>query len=299
MLNLELKELNHFISVVNYGGFSKAAEHTYVSQPTLSKSIKKLESELDIKLFQRSTRELILTDAGSTVYKQALKIIGTTDELFILLDDLASVPKGEISIGVPPLIGALFFPHIAYSFTKLYPHITLTLIEHGAKKIESLVDEGKVDIGIVVSPSDENKFNHFPFREEDFALFINKKNHLADKKIIHLNELREESFILFNPEFSLHDLIIRHCQNAGFNPIVAYKSSQWDLITELVNVNLGMTILPYSVSNKMNTQKIKVVPLNQPPVWKLNLITKKDSYHSFSLKALVNFLTNEFQLSNH
>src|SRR5699024_12725513 len=82
------------------------------SQPTLSKSIKKLESTLKVELFERSTRKLVLTDAGKIVYEQAQEIIGATNQLTTLLDNLALIPEGKIKFGVPPLIGALFFPEI-------------------------------------------------------------------------------------------------------------------------------------------------------------------------------------------
>lgn len=287
---MELKELRHFIAVVHYDGFSKAAENIFVSQPTLSKSIKKLENKLNVELFKRSTRKLILTDAGKIVYKQAQKILGATDELTILLDDLALVPKGNVVFGVPPLIGALFFPKIAGGFAEIYPGVKLELVEHGAKKIETLVDEGKVEIGIVVLPMEQNKFNVFPFKKEDFKVFLHMNHPLANHTTLNLIDLKDEKFILFNSEFALHDLIIRHCQNAGFDPQVTYESSQWDLITELVNAELGITILPKSVYEKMNANHVKMIPLHQPPIWQLNIITKKDSYHSFSVKALLNYL---------
>lgn len=290
---MELKELRHFIEVVHYDGFSNAAKKIFVSQPTLSKSIKKLETKLNIELFERSTRKLILTDTGSIVYKQAQKILGATDELTILLDDLALVPNGKIEFGIPPLIGALFFPEIAGSFAKFNSEVKLELVEHGAKKIEALIDEGKVEIGIVVSPMEQSKFNIFPFKQEDFEVFLHADHPLANEKILTLEELKNEKFILFNSEFALHDLIIRHCQNAGFEPNITYESSQWDLITELVNAQLGITILPHSVYSKMNNNKVKMIPLENPPIWQLNIITKKDSYHSFAVKALLDFLVKD------
>ncbi|HLR60454.1 MAG TPA: LysR family transcriptional regulator [Pseudogracilibacillus sp.] len=295
---MELKELSHFIDVVRYGGYSRAAENIYVSQPTLSKSIKKLELTLNVELFERSTRKLILTDAGSIVYGQAQEILGKADELTMLLNDLALVPKGKIHFGIPPLIGALFFPEIARSFVGFNPKIKLELVEHGAKRIESLIDEGKVDIGIVVLPTAKEKFNIFPFKKEMFKVFLHTDHPLAQSDKLTLADLKNEDFILFNPEFALHDLIIRHCQNAGFEPNIAYESSQWDLITELVNNELGITILPQSVYSKMNKNKVKMIPLENPPIWELNIITKKNSYHGFAVKELLNFLTKDYRVKN-
>ena len=290
VITLEMKELVYFIAVVNYGSFTKAAENIYISQPTLSKSIKKLETELKVVLFERSTRKLMLTDAGEIVYKQANKIVGAANELTTLLDDVMNLPSGEIKIGIPPLIGTLFFPEIAKGFGELYSEVSLKLIELGAKRIEHLVEEGQVDVGIVVLPTDKNKFNTLPFIKEEFMIFTSIKHSLAENEVIKLQQLKEENFILFNREFALHELIIQQCQKAGFHPNIAYESSQWDLIAELVIAQLGITLLPKSIYAKMDKKAIKMIPLESPPLWELGIITKKDSYLSFAVRALLRFL---------
>lgn len=290
--SVELKELQHFIAIVEHGNFSKAAANIYVSQPTLSKSIKKLEEKLHIDLFRRSTRKLELTDAGQIVYQQALKILGEADELSALLDNLIHVPSGEIKIGIPPVIGTLFFPKIAADFGKLHPKVSLKLIEHGAKRIELLVDEGQVDVGLVVLPTKEQRFDITPFVEEEFFLFTPTDHRLSKEKIVKISALKDEKFIVFNREFALHQLIIQHCVQAGFQPEIAYESSQWDLITELVRADLGITLLPKSIHTKMVKGTTAMIPIESPPIWKLGVITKKDSYQSFAVRALLHYIAN-------
>lgn len=293
---MELTELRHFIAVVNYGSFTKAATNIYVSQPTLSRSIKKLEQKLKVELFERSTRKLILTDAGLLVYEQANKILTATSELYTLIDDLMNIPSGEIKIGVPPLIGTLFFPRIAVNFDRVNPNISLKLIEHGAKKIEYLVEDGQVDVGIVVLPVNNSKFNILPFIQDEFMLITSKNHSLANKKIVKLQDLENENFILFTREFSLHWLVINQCEKvAGFNPTISYQSSQWDLITELVGAQLGITLLPKSIYSKMDKKEISMIPIESPPLWELGVITKKDSYLSFAVRSLIRYLSEEFQ----
>lgn len=287
---MKLSELHHFISIIEYGSFSKAAANIYVSQPTLSKSIKKLEEKLQVSLFRRSTRLLEVTDAGQIVYEQALKIIEATEVLSAKLDNLTHIPTGEIKIGVPPVIGTLFFPEIAANFSRLYPDISLQLIEHGAKKIERFIDEGKVDVGLVVLPTNEQQFQVTPFIEEEFFLFTPADHPLTKHAIIDVTQLKQEKFILFNKDFALHKLIIQYCEQAGFSPTIAYESSQWDLITELVRANLGITLLPKSIRTKMVQDATKMIPLKDPPMWKLGIITKKERYQSFAVRALLDFL---------
>lgn len=291
---MELKDLRYFTEVAHYGSFTKAAASTFISQPTLSKSIKKLESELKVELFERSTRTLMLTDAGEIVLKQASKILEATDELSILLDDLINLPTGKINIGIPPLIGTLFFPAIAKEFKQQYPEVSLELIELGAKRIEQLVEEGQVDVGIVVLPTDQSKFAITPFIKEEFMLYTSTNHRLAHLDEVNLQQLSEESFIVFNREFALHELIIKECQKAGFQPNIAYKSSQWDLITELVVSELGITLLPKSIYRKMDHDTIKMIKLLSPPMWELGFITKKERYQSFAVRALLEFVSEGF-----
>ncbi|TKC19087.1 LysR family transcriptional regulator [Robertmurraya kyonggiensis] len=288
---MELKDLRYFTEVANYGSFTKAAASTFISQPTLSKAIKKLESELKVELFERSTRTLTLTDAGEIVLRQASKILGATDELSVLLDDLINLPTGKIKIGIPPLIGTLFFPAIAKEFKQRYPEVTLELIELGAKRIEQLVEDGQVDVGIVVFPIDNGKFDTTPFIKEEFMLYTSPKNPLAALDEVNLQQLKDELFIFFNREFALHELIINECQKAGFYPQIAYESSQWDLITELVIAELGITLLPKSIYRKMDHDAIKMVSLSSPPMWELGFITKKERYKSFAVRTLLEFIS--------
>ncbi|MEK5230491.1 LysR family transcriptional regulator [Lysinibacillus sp. FSL K6-0232] len=288
---MELRDLKAFMAVVEHGSFTKAANESFVSQPSLSKSIKKLEDTLHVELLNRSTRNIELTDAGKIVFKQGQKIIRSVQDLHILLDDLLNIKTGSIKLGIPPLIGTLFFPEIARRFHQHYPNVHLELVERGAKMVGALVENGDVDMGIVVLPTDERKFSIQPFIEDQFFVFINEAHPLAQQDSIQLQQLKDEAFILFAEEFTLHDYVIKSCKSAGFTPIVAYKSSQWDLIIELVSSNLGVTLLPYSIAAKQTNNNVKIIPLNKFDMpWRLGIITKKNTYQSYALKQLLQMI---------
>lgn len=288
---MELRDLQAFMAIVEMGSFTKAANEFYVSQPSLSKSIKKLEGELRVELLDRSTRHVVLTDAGDIVYQQGKKVMHSIKDLHILLGDLMDVKTGQIKLGIPPLIGTLFFPGIARMFNKVYPDINLMLIERGAKLVGSLVENGEVDMGIIVLPTDEKQFDFEPFIEDEFFVFINEQHPLAKRKEVSLIELRNEPFILFIEEFTLHDYVIDSCKEVGFTPIIGYKSSQWDLIIELVASNLGVTLLPKSIYAKQTNSNVKIIPLSDIKLpWKLGIITKKNAYQSYALKQLLEMI---------
>ncbi|MBS4174215.1 LysR family transcriptional regulator [Bacillus sp. FJAT-49736] len=289
---MDIREIKMFIEVADHNSFTKAAEHSYLSQPSLSKAVRKLEEELQVELFDRSTRHLRLTDAGRIVYQQGRRALASLNELATLLDELRNVETGELRIGIPPLIGTLFFPDIARRFHAAYPKVKLQLVELGAKRITQIIDDNQIDLGIIVLPVDEEKFNLYPFITDEFVLYIHTEHRLAQKQSITLSELKDEKFILFTEDFTLHDVVIKACNEAGFEPIVSYESTQWDLIVELVSSRMGITILPKLIFNKQNHANIKMIPIKEPSLlWRLGIITKKDAYHSYALKKLLEMLT--------
>ena len=289
---MELRDINSFIEVANHKSFTKAAAHSYLTQPSLSKAIKKLEEELHVELFDRSTRHLRLTDAGQIVYQQGQKALAALSELDVLLEELMDVMAGTIKIGIPPLIGTLFFPDIARRFNQKYPKVSLELTELGAKLLGQLVEDGQVDLGIIVIPANEKKFNIHPFIQDEFVLYLHEDHPLAHKQSISLSELRDERFILFSKDFTLHDYVIQACEEHGFTPTISYQSSQWDLIVGLVSSKLGITLLPRLIYDKQTNSNVKIIPLeeNSTLLWKLGIITKKGAYHSFALKELLKML---------
>ncbi|MFJ8246349.1 LysR family transcriptional regulator [Peribacillus asahii] len=289
---MELRDINSFIEVANHKSFTKAAAHSYLTQPSLSKAIKKLEEELHVELFDRSTRHLRLTDAGQIVYQQGQKALAALSELDVLLEELMDITAGTIKIGIPPLIGTLFFPDIARRFNRKYPKVSLELTELGAKLLGQLVEDGQVDLGIVVMPANEKKFNIYPFIQDEFVLYLHEDHPLAHKQSISLSELRDERFILFSKDFTLHDYVIQACEEHGFTPTISYQSSQWDLIVGLVSSKLGITLLPRLIYDKQTNSNVKIIPLeeNSTLLWKLGIITKKGAYHSFALKELLKML---------
>jgi DNA-binding transcriptional LysR family regulator len=194
-------------------------------------------------------------------------------------------------MGVPPLIGTLFFPKIASYFHNQYPQVTLELYELGAKRLSQLVEDGEIDLGIIVLPANETKFNVYPFFCDEFVLYLHVDHKLADREEVSLSELKEEKFVLFSEDFTLHDYIKQSCQEAGFTPEISYLSSQWDLLIELVSSNLGITLMPKSIFYKQSNSNVKIVPIKNPALfWRLGIITKKEAYHSFALKELLKML---------
>jgi DNA-binding transcriptional LysR family regulator len=286
---MDIKQLQYFIEVAKWNSFTRAAEQLFITQPTISKMIKNLEDELGITLFNRSRKKLILTDAGKVIYEQAKLVDKAFHNIETEMDNLLELKKGHIRIGLPPIFDPTLFPKLVGSFHEKYPAISFELMESGSKKIEEEVENHQLDIGVVVLPTNNNVFEYFSFMEEDFMLIIHPEHKIAIQKEVNLSDLREESFIIFNKDFVLHDRIISSCNQAGFDPHIISESSQWSFIEEMVACKLGVSLLPKSICSHL-TQKVRTIKVVNPSIgWNLAIIWNKDQYLSYAAKEWLRY----------
>lgn len=290
--SLDIKHLQYFLEVAKYKSFSVAAEHLYITQPTISKMIKNLEEELGVVLFERNRKKLILTDAGQIILEQATLINNAFHNLENELDNLIGLKKGHIRIGLPPIFNAQFLLQLIGRFHEKYPGITFQFGEDGSKKIEEDISNNLLDVGVVVLPTNNERFLHFPLLEEDLKLILHPSHRFAEREEVNLVELAEESFILFNKDFALHDRILYSCNSVGFNPHIISKSSQWAFIEEMVSWNLGVSLLPESICQHLG-ENVKAITVTNPSIrWELAIIWNKNQYLSFAAKEWLQFTKN-------
>ena len=290
---MELRQLRLFIEVAKHKSITKAAENMHISQPALSKSLMALEDELGMKLIIRTNKTSDLTDAGKVVLEYALRMTVLVDEMKTTLIDMTNLSRGQINIGLPPFIGSLFFPRVMAKFHHAFPNIELNITEYGGARVVKSVEEGEFELGVAVLPIDEQQFSVYPIVEEEMRLVVYKDHHLSDRVEVELKELREEEFIFYHEEFALNQIMRNHFIAAGFEPKILFKSSQWDLMTEMVAANLGITILPQSICNRAFNSDLKVIKLQDNIMWKLAVITKKDRYISNAGRTFIDFILKE------
>ncbi|MBU7595171.1 LysR family transcriptional regulator [Metabacillus halosaccharovorans] len=286
---MELKQLLYFLEAAKYKNFTKAAEVLHISQPALSKMIKSLEDELDMTLMVRSNKTSEITDAGFIVMQYAQKILSQIDEMTTILNDLTELQRGTIRVGIPPIIGSLYFPSVMAEFHKQYPNISINITEYGGAKVVKSVEEGEIELGVAVLPVDEDMFNIYPIVEDQMKLLLHHQHPLADRDLIHLKELKDEEFIFYHEDFALHDIMWNNFIHEGFQPKILFKTSQWDLMSEMVGANLGVTILPESICNRVENKHVTIIDIEPFTPWNLAVITKKDKYLSFAAKRLIEF----------
>jgi len=292
---MDFRQLMYFIEVAKCKNFTKASEKLHVSQPTLSKMVKNLEDELKVQLIDRSKRQIALTDAGEIVLEDGLKIMDSMEDLSTHLYDLLQLKRGNIKIGIPPLIGVLFFPKIIKGFQALYPDIEIELLERGGNKVMEEVRGGLLDLGVVIMPEDDTPFDCVPFLHDELQLFVHTSHRLADRDKIEMRALQDEAFILFSEDFTLHDRVVGECKKAGFDPNVAYVSSQWDFIGEMIAEQLGISIFPEAIASKVDKRLVTSIPITPSIPWKLVMITKKGKYISKAAQIFMEFIRDAQQ----
>ncbi|WP_046212704.1 cidABC operon transcriptional activator CidR [Paenibacillus wulumuqiensis] len=287
---MDIRHLQYFIEVARLGSFTRAAEALFITQPTISKTIRSLEEELGAPLFNRVGRSVELTDAGKVIEQQAQNIVKSFHSLSSQLDDLRNLKSGHLRIGLPPMIGSRFFPQIIGRFHQMYPNVTIQLFEDGGKKVESDVVNGSLDIGVTVLPVTENILEYFSFTEEKLNLIVPNNHRLAGATEVQMSELAEDFFVIFREDFTLHGRIIEACIRVGFQPRIIYESSQWDLISEMVGAGLGVALLPETICNQINPRNIHIISNVQPVIpWHLGVIWHRERYLSFAAREWLRF----------
>ncbi|WP_042346564.1 LysR family transcriptional regulator [Bacillus massiliigorillae] len=288
-MSVQFKDLEVFMKVAEFHSFTKAAELLFIAQPSISKSVQRLERELNVILLDRSSKNLRLTDAGKIVFDKSKAILLSIDNLSVSINDLSNLVTGHIKIGLPQIIGAVFFPKIAQAFSHQYPGVKLEIKEDSGPVTEKLVEKGGLDIGLIVLPIMNDQLTVTSIYQDEFCLCVSSTHHLANKHTISLLDLKYESFIMFAKSFALHNLIMNACKDAGFNPNIAFESTQWDLILELVSAQLGIAIVPRILASKLNQVEIVSIPIKSPIIeWNIGFITRRNAYQSNALKEFIN-----------
>ncbi|MFW1942421.1 LysR family transcriptional regulator [Acinetobacter guillouiae] len=271
---MDIKNLKIFVEIVNCESFTLAADRLFMTQPTLSKSIKHLEEELGTALFKKGEagrkREVVLTYIGELIYQHALNILNEQKQIFDNIDQVQQLKKGKLTIGLPPLGSVLLSPLIAL-FHQNHPDIQLKFLEVGANGIEEAIADKSIDVGILLGnlrPS----FAAIPVIDSPMCLLAKKNSHWNQRDSVNLHELKEETFLLYADSFTLNKMIIQAANSVGFEPKVVCKSSQWDFITKMVEFNMGIAILPKIYCDQLDPGKFCSAILNEPKLhWTLSM----------------------------
>lgn len=291
---MDIQQLKYFVEVAKEKNLTKAAKKLFLSQPALSKMIRKLEEELGLELFERQNKKIRLTDIGENLFESAKKAIFQFDDIEKSLQDTVHLKKGHIIVGIPPVIGSLYFAPIISGYKNNFPGVDFSLFEEGARTVATQVSEGTIDIGVVISPVDSGELTGIPVMKDVNAVIVHKDNPLANKASVSFSDLKDEAFCIFNKHFLLHEQITDQCHKAGFKPEIIFESSQWDFIIEMIALNQGISILPRPIIARTVYTDIRIIPLEPVFPWEITIIIKKGKYVSFAMKEFINHVKRYF-----
>lgn len=292
---MDIRHLTYFSEVAKHLSFTKAASTLHVSQPSISKAIKQIEGELNVDLFYRS-KQLELTDAGKALLINANQVLKTFENLTTELTDILELKKGEIKIGIPPIVGATFFSKLISEYKRIYPDVEIILTEVGSKKIKEGIENGTLDIGLICNlPVSNTIFEIIQVIHDPLMLVVHNQNRLAKYTKVDLADLREEHFILYQQDFTLHDKIIEECTSKGFHPKVACYTSQKDFMVDMIEAKLGVALLPSRIANSIQNSNITSTNLvNSKISLELALAWRKDKYLSYAVREFIS-MSEEFK----
>lgn len=247
---MEIRHLEYFMEVARYLNFTKTAERTHISQPTLSRTIKELEEELGVQLFRRTKHEVRLTDAGAAFLPLAR-------EQVVAFHNLEGFGKGDdqklcgtIYIGIPLITANTAISAILGDFKQAYPNIKVSLLETGPKHIAKLLQDGLLDFGIF-NPRGNPEFQREWMEQDTHSVVLPKNHPLARLEQVDYPDLRSEAIIIYTEEYVLHDKILRGFAEHHIQPHILLETMQHDLMLSMVEHNNWVAFLPSKFCSKL------------------------------------------------
>ena len=265
-------QLDYIVAVDNYKSFIRASEKMFVTQPTLSMQIKKLEEELSVLLFDRSKTPVITTDIGQKIIEQARKVISENNRIYDIISEESNQITGKFRLAVIPTIAPYLLPLFLESFIKNNKGLELTIDELQTEEIISGLKKDEIDAGIVATPLSNKEITESPIYYEPFYAYISPKHPLYKKVKISSKELNVNDVWLLKEGHCFRDQVINICSsNKNQNPtrktMLNFEGATLETLIRMVENNFGMTFVPYLFGRELNsTRKGKFIREFKNPI---------------------------------
>lgn len=274
---MDLRQLRYFVTLAHTLNFHRAAERLNMCQPPLSVAIRKLEEDLGVRLFDRGSRGVRLTDAGVAALRPARAALEQAE----LVRDAAKSGRqgesGQISVGFVGSAISDALPTIIPAYRALYPKVDLRLEEMTSASIGAALVERQIDVGLVRLPLMQPADLHIDVIERDELVVALLADHdLAQQSAIRLADLQDEPLVLHGAISVLRSVVILACQDAGFTPHIAQDATQVQTILSLVQSGLGIALVPARMS-RIAPEGVRLLPLAQPLHIAMGVATRIDA----------------------
>ncbi len=290
---MTLDQLKYFLAIYNLKSFSKASEELCISQSSISKQIKSLENELNITLFKRTTRSLIITPQAEKFKSFAEETLTNYD---IFINSLNS-DKEKISIATIPVILQYGIASLISEFKKNYPNIEVEINELEHLNIIDSIEKFESSLAFIRTENISlNSLNIHNLLEDELVLVTSKNHPLAKKKYVNLKEFKNDNFILLGKSSGVYNSCIKAFKEANFTPNIIYCNSRIESIIGLVSQNLGVTLVMGKIISYFNNPNLNIILLKNPIKSSLGIVSLKNKklskneilFKNFSIKWFKN-----------
>ena len=239
---MEIDQLRYFLGAAERGSFTRAAEALNISQPALSRSIQKLEDELGQPVFERKTRSIVLTEAGTLLQSRAQQILSLIEDTKAEITDDGE--SGRIRIGAIPTVAPYFLPQVLKQFSESFPAANLIVQENTTDQLLKSCTQGEIDLAILALPVPVKYLEVEELFEEELLLVLPLEHSLVKKKAINLADIAALPFVLLDEAHCLSDNIISFCRQKSVQPVSVGRTSQLTMVQELVSLSHGISMIP-------------------------------------------------------
>jgi len=288
---MELRQLQYVIQIAKEKNFSRAAEKLHIAQPSLSQQLSKLEKEIGVLLFRRTTNSVELTHAGSVFVHKAQTILDAAEQLKQEMEDMALMRKGRLVVGSLPITGSHILPLVLPVFGSLYPEIEVVLIEDSSSKLEQLTASGETDISLLSLPLEDPTLAWEPLIEDEICLAVPERHPLAQHTgPVDIRKLQGEPFIVLKKGQGFRQITLDLCAQAGFSPAIVFESSNIETVQSLVAAGMGIAFVPNMITRATHSEFTPLyLPLGNPaPSRTLVIASRKGRYLSRAADAFIN-----------
>jgi LysR family hydrogen peroxide-inducible transcriptional activator len=241
---MNFRALQYFVKLAELKHFSKAANACFVSQPTLSTQIRKLEEELGVSLVERAPRKVMLTPIGEDIAHRARHVLRDIEHIKDAARRSKDPETGTIKLGIFPTLAPYLLPHVIPAIRQKYPELRLQLAEEKTEEILNMLDQGRLDAGLLALPVEDNGMEIEILFEEPFVTAMPSSHPLCEKQSISLQDLEGEELLLLEEGHCLRQQALAVCKLAGAHERVDFHATSMETLRQMVAINAGVTLMP-------------------------------------------------------
>ena len=242
---MNLQDLRYLVAVADHRHFGRAAEACFVSQPTLSTQLKKLERELGVELIERNPRQIMLTGVGESVVERARVVLRETDNIREVARRATDPEAGSLRVGLFPTLAPYLLPHIVPVLHERFPKLELLLVEEKSAVVHQRLRDGQLDVGLLAMPVHDDHLISEPLFSEEFVLAVPSGHPLSQVDgTVSTSVLAGENVLLLEEGHCLRDQALSVCQLAGAEERAGFRATSLETLRQMVAAGVGVTLLP-------------------------------------------------------